>query len=111
MRKWINVIKENELNESDIQWTYNEAVRFVDMLRKGAGRTGYSIDIVGGVRKRGESVNDLDLKLTPEDDDADIDDFLMWIESKNISVETISVPGGPVARIYLSDDREVDLFL
>lgn len=102
MREFMNLMEA-------VVWTKEQADSFVARVSKAAARFDLKIEIVGGVSKRGFSNNDLDLLVTGGED-ADLEAFLNSLERLQISHEPMSVLGGPVARLFLSDDREIDIF-
>ncbi len=80
-----------------------------DCVSTAATRFDLKVEIVGGVAKRGFSNNDLDLLVTGGEN-ADLEAFLNSLQRLQISHEPMSVPGGPIARLFLADDREIDIF-
>lgn len=93
-----------------MKWTTESANAFVNKISKAGQQHGLRFEIVGGVKKRGFSDNDLDLAVVGFGT-GDVDGFLEMLEHRfNISHEAFTTPGGPMARLFIDDDHEVDLF-
>lgn len=88
--------------------TKSAADSWVAQNRKLLDEFGLACDIVGGVRARGGSTNDLDLKIT-ENEHGDLDGFLERLAAMGFSIDRFSC-GYPRATIETPDGKMIDLF-
>lgn len=98
-------------------WTKEEVYRVWPSIQKLAIDSGFEPNIVGSVATRGSSEKDLDILLTPVDDDFDYENFIEGMSKLGIywhgnasddetELETFHTSDGKIIDIFIGDYQE-----
>lgn len=93
---------------AETDWSYNDAMNFIKQISNMAHQSGFDIQLIGSVKSKGKSQNDLDLLLIPTHKNYDIEMLMMAFDNMQFSQDRVR---NDLLMLELPDGRHVDLFI
>ncbi|KKM82477.1 hypothetical protein LCGC14_1319080 [marine sediment metagenome] len=93
---------------TETNWSYDDAKIFIKQISDIAHQSGFDIELIGSVKSRGKSQNDLDLLLIPIHRNHDIEMLMLGFDNMRFSQDQVR---NDLLMLELPDGRHVDLFI
>lgn len=101
-------IKESIFKDSGTGWIYADAERFIKQISNVVQQSGFDITLIGSVKNKGKSENDLDLLLIPQHKNHDIEMLMYGFDNMGFSQDQVR---DDLLMLELPNGKHVDLFI